>query len=314
MKNRASPCRKNQPLFYGVLKPRKIAFAGVPFCHQLPSIVALTVLLTNPENPSPTPIGADNHAAPRPAEEQPPTTPSAGELYIQAQRYLDAEDFAKALPLLQRAADAGDSLAMFGLGQVYQFGEGVEKDPGKAHEWFQKALPLLQKTADAGNASAMLKLGYLYNYGSGVAKDSGKAFEWFQKAANAGDPDGMFNLAVMYALGDGIAKDFSKAFEWFQKAADAGNTFAMQSLALEYWRRATYGGENDPEDNYGKARVWFQKAADAGDSLSMFNLGAMYERGQGVAKDYSRAREWYQKAADAGSTAAKEKLMSLPSR
>jgi Sel1 repeat/TIR domain len=126
-------------------------------------------------------------------------TPSAQE---QAQRYLDMKDFAKALPHLQKAADADDPIAMNKLGVLYENGQGVTQDYGKAREWYQKA-------ADAGNADAMVGLGVLYENGQGVTQDYGKAREWYQKAADAGDPIAMDNLAVLEDAdaGDSIAVD-----------------------------------------------------------------------------------------------------------
>jgi len=68
------------------------------------------------------------------------------------------------------------------LGYLYELGQGVAQDFGKAYEWYQKA-------ANAGNTHAMLRLGDLYGHGKGGAQDYGKAREWYQKAANAGDTD-----------------------------------------------------------------------------------------------------------------------------
>jgi hypothetical protein len=86
-------------------------------------------------------------ASSTPQPTTPSSTPSAAESLAQAQRYLDAKDFAKALPILQKAADAGNPVAMFALGLLYENGQGVNKDYGKAREWYQKA-------ADAGDTRA----------------------------------------------------------------------------------------------------------------------------------------------------------------
>jgi hypothetical protein len=118
----------------------------------------------------------------------PTSTPSAAESLDQAQRYLDMKDFANALPLLQKAADGGNTSAMNKLGDLYYDGRGVAQDYGKAREWYQKAV-------DAGNTDAMYNLGVLYEYGRGVAQDYGKAREWYQKAADAGNTDAKQALA-----------------------------------------------------------------------------------------------------------------------
>ena len=43
-----------------------------------------------------------------------------------------------------------------------------------------------------------------------------------------------------------------------------------------------------------------EKAAELGDTDSMLCLGAMYECGEGVAKNLLKAMEWYKKALDNG--------------
>jgi TPR repeat protein len=56
-------------------------------------------------------------------------------------------DYAKAREWYEKAADAGNNLAMSNLGVLYANGRGVTQDDGKARELFQKA-------ADAGNTNA----------------------------------------------------------------------------------------------------------------------------------------------------------------
>jgi TPR repeat protein len=241
----------------------------------------------------------------------PPVTPSpsataarkapeqVADWLAKAQRYIDAGNYAEALPLLQRAADADNATAMFILGGLYRQGQGVAQDYGKAREWYQKA-------AAAGNSVAMCNLGILYNNGDGVAQDYGKAREWFQKAATARNSVAMCNLGILYINGYGVAQDYRKAREWFQKAADAGDVLGMARLGFLYLNG--YGVAQD----YGKAREWSQKAAAARISFAMYNLGILYEKGWGVARDYRKAREWFQKADDAGEPGAKQALERLP--
>jgi len=82
---------------------------------------------------------------------------------------------------LQKAADAGDAIAMNSLGYLYEKGLGVAQDYAQAHQWLQKA-------AEAGNYHAMEHLGYLCEKGLGVAQDYAQARQWYQKAADAGNP------------------------------------------------------------------------------------------------------------------------------
>ena len=81
--------------------------------------------------------------------------------------------------LFQKSADQGYGSAQNNLGVVYENGQGVPKDLGRAAELYQKA-------ADQGYARAQYNLGTLYQDGDGVPKDLGKARELYQKAANQG--------------------------------------------------------------------------------------------------------------------------------
>jgi hypothetical protein len=116
-----------------------------------------------------------------PIAPEPPSPPVIATLAMlpvdwidQVERYIDAKDYAKALPLLQKGADAGDTYGMFNLGVLYENGQGVAQDYGTARKWYQKA-------AEAGDPYGMFYLGLLYDQGLGVAEDHTKAREWSKR-------------------------------------------------------------------------------------------------------------------------------------
>jgi len=115
----------------------------------------------------------------------------AAEWMAEARHYLDTDDYAHALPLLQKAADEGNKEAMQPLGFLYYKGRGVTQDYDKAREWFQKA-------ADAGDGNAMVLMGGMYYYGQGVIRDYAEARRWLEKAADAGDASAMGLLGRLY--------------------------------------------------------------------------------------------------------------------
>src|SRR5208282_6041829 len=260
-------------------------------------------------SPTPAPLAAAlNSPSPTPLVSQvsPSPSPSGAEGFTEAKHYLDLGDYAKALSPLQKAADAGDAVAMNSLGYLYEKGLGVAQDYAQARQWFQKA-------AEAGNYHAMEHLGYLYEHGLGVAQDYAQARQWYQKAADAGNAGARQALARLASAPSSTSsaaeslaqaqryldtKDFANALPLLQKAAAGGNTSAMNKLGDLY-----YDGKGVAQD-YGKSREWYQKAADAGNAVAMTNLGWLYENGKGVAQDYDKAREWYQKGGDAGNTDA----------
>jgi TPR repeat protein len=58
----------------------------------------------------------------------------SGEWLAEAKRYLDANDHAKALSLLQKAVEADNPETLNQLGELYWYGRGVDLDYAKARE------------------------------------------------------------------------------------------------------------------------------------------------------------------------------------
>lgn len=293
-------------------------YAQVPQRDQKTADADSASAKQRPSNVNPPP--ADRSPVNQPS---PRITPSSPEGFAEAKRYLDAKDYATALPLLQKAADAGNPEAVDRLGGLYYYGHGVTQDYGQARQWYLKA-------AAAGNSDAMYQLGELYQYGQGVARDYTRARYWYQKAVDAGDSQGMNGLGRLYENGRGVVRDYTQARQWYQKAVDAGNAQGLVNLGSMYegsfgvaqdytqarqrYQKAVDAGNSNamyhlgllyqyglgvPQD-YAQARQWYQKTVEAGNAQGMVNLGSLYEEGLGVAQDYAEARQWYKKAADAG--------------
>ena len=92
------------------------------------------------------------------------------------------EPEAKAFAETKGKAEAGDAIAQFNLGWMYDEGKGVEQDFKEAVKWYQKA-------ADQGVADAQYKLGSRYYNGEGVPQDYVTAYAWYNIAAANGDTD-----------------------------------------------------------------------------------------------------------------------------
>ena len=71
-----------------------------------------------------------------------------------ANRLLNEKSYAKAFPIYQRMAEAGNPEAQMRLGEMYWFGDGTASDLGKARTWFAKS-------AASGNADAAASLASL---------------------------------------------------------------------------------------------------------------------------------------------------------
>ncbi|MDM1755230.1 sel1 repeat family protein [Acinetobacter towneri] len=97
------------------------------------------------------------------------------------------DDFMK----LKRSAEQGNAEAQYRLGLMYDMGEDIDQDYGKAFEWYEKS-------ANQGLASSQSKLGSMYRYGKGVVVNHAKASEWYWKAYEQGNEEAHYQLGTIY--------------------------------------------------------------------------------------------------------------------
>ena len=97
--------------------------------------------------------------------------------------YYSSENYTEAFKCFQKDAEQGNADAQFGLGVMYQYGQGVKQDYFKAFEWYQKA-------AEQGIAQAQYSLGIMYYDGKGVRQNYTKAKEYFGLACDNKYQDG----------------------------------------------------------------------------------------------------------------------------
>ena len=89
------------------------------------------------------------------------------------------------------AAEQGNPIAQFHLGEFYAYGKEVEQD-------FNEAFKLIKSAAEQGDAEAQFHLGAYYDIGIGITQDYNEAFRWYKAAAEQGHAGGQFDLGVCY--------------------------------------------------------------------------------------------------------------------
>jgi TPR repeat protein len=219
-------------------------------------------------------------------------------LLEQAGELDDRQQYAEALAIYRRLADAGNALAMKRIGGFYDDGRGVSHDDAEALRWYRKA-------ADLGDDGAMNNIGAMYESGQGVARDWSEAARWYRRASEKGNGIAMSNLGALYSLGHGVPRDYAQANRWYLKGAEAGSKAALINLGVQYDI-----GEGVPKD-YAQAVTWFRRAADGGDAFAMVKLASHYEKGLGVPRSLDEARHWYRRAEEAGNGAAAAALARI---
>ncbi|MCC8196540.1 MAG: hypothetical protein LIO49_07060 [Ruminococcus sp.] len=76
---------------------------------------------------------------------------------------------------MKKAADAGNSIAMINLGNIYEYGELGEPDYKKCFIWYKKA-------AESGDKKGLFNYANCYHWGYGTRKKLQKSFSDFQTA------------------------------------------------------------------------------------------------------------------------------------
>lgn len=133
------------------------------------------------------------------------------------------QSYVQALAWYRKAAEQGETDALFNLGLMYSMGQGAAKN-------FTEAVKYYKRAADLGNTNAMVNLGTLYHDGRDVAQNPDEAMKWFRSAADAGAVVAFFNIGNMYYRGYGVRRNYAEAAQWFEKAASQGHAEAKGML------------------------------------------------------------------------------------
>jgi len=236
-------------------------------------------------------------------------------------------------------AELGYADALFELGTLYEYGEGVSMDPSEAYECYLlaaeqghiDAINKLSKTskkesaddqevlaeysevekddaiddydkAIAGDADAQFNLACYYaeNYDTGIKLEL--AVELYKKAAEQDHVGAQNNLGNMYINGNGVISDDKEAVKWYKKSAEQDHDYAQFNLGVMYANGR--GVEKDDKE----AVKWYTKAAEQENANAQSNLAWMYANGQGVLKDYKKAVKLYKKAAEQENANAQNNL------
>ncbi len=183
-------------------------------------------------------------------------------------------------------AEAGEPAAQYAIGEHFQKGLGVERDPAQAMTWYRKA-------ADQAHAGAQYAVGTLYEKGDGVRQDFIKAAAWYELAANMGDhPGAEFALGRLFYRGRGVANDPSETVKWTGRAAAKGHPAAQYLMGQIY--ETGWGVDPDPAQAYKWYILASRKPAEVRRADPDFDPGAAREAlaSKMTRFDRERGEEW----------------------
>lgn len=134
----------------------------------------------------------------------------------------------KAVEWLEKASEAGDTMAQGMLSFHYLYGIGIEEN-------YKRAFELAFKSAEANEADGQKMLGLCYLDGKGVEQDIEKAVEYLTKAANQNNEAAMLLMGRLLMGDFGYENtDYEIAEELLSKVANMGNATAAYYLGILY--------------------------------------------------------------------------------
>lgn len=204
--------------------------------------------------------------------------------YELARTYYQYNEFAKSFYWWQKSAENGLNAAWVRLAIQYAYGQGVEKDEGRALDYIWKAVK-----GDPADANALCHLGMFYEQGIGTDASMEQAMTCYRQAAEMGDPVAYFALGMCYFFGKGVPEDTETALSWVGKAAELDYPEAQYFLGLQHFL-----GERVDRDLYLSIR--YLREGAAGGSVDASSCCPGGKRSQRGAPDAGHQRD----PADAG--------------
>jgi TPR repeat protein len=239
------------------------------------AIIGLTTLGLTPA------FGFDGSTS-NPAEKIPKNFTDPKQALLAGIDELKAGDADASVRALTYAADGGQDLARWKLGEMYADGQGVQRDDVKAYHYFNQLVEDYDEDQpDKRNLSAIsnafVAVGvYCLNgiANSEVRPDPERAHELFQYAATIfGDPNAQYNLAHMYMVGaGGVAKDNVAAVRWLAVAAQKGHAPSQALLG-----HMLFIGDGVPHQR-ARGLMWLEFAKDAAPDPKEIWIRDLYQR------------------------------------
>jgi TPR repeat protein len=205
---------------------------------------------------------------------------------------LKAGDADASVAALTYAAEGGQNLARWKLGEMYADGQGVQRDDVKAYHYFNELVEDYDEDQpDRRNLSAVsnafVAVGVYCLNGipnSDVRPDPRRAHELFQYAATIfGDPNAQYNLAHMYLVGaGGVARDNIAAVRWLAVAAQKGHAPSQALLG-----HMLFTGDGVPRQRP-RGLMWLEFAKDAAPDPKEAWIRDLYQRDFELASDDER--------------------------
>ena len=201
--------------------------------------------------------------------------------YTEGLRLFYLKKYDEALPLLLRAAEAGDVKSRHFVAMLYENGNGVARDFEKAAYWYRR-------TAESGDREAMLTYAMIRALGKGTDADVADACHWPTLALHGGNEKARQTLAILRAQAQDAVAAATEAFTAAHKAGDAKEALRQLNIAAECGSanaqfalfQLLYDGQGDVPADRVAALLWLREAAEQGHAEAKSLLSSYTGEGQ----------------------------------
>lgn len=205
-----------------------------------------------------------------------------GGRYSYYSKSCNKDDYPRILADLEAKGRRGDSDSLWTLGEMYQYGFGVDKSITKAFDYFARS-------AEKSGAERQKVLARMYEYGiKNVGEDPSKAVLWYARAGE------FQRIGSMYREGRGsLRKDTREALKWFLKAHEQGDFWGTRGIA------DIYSEEKDERNAFKWAKISAEMNTASWEDRSIYQLrlSQFYFRGMGTSRDAVAAVYWQREVA-----------------
>lgn len=180
---------------------------------------------------------------------------------------------------LEDAALAGQPMALFQLGLMYESGEGVAKDPVRAFGYFSQIADEHADTAPKGVeagivAQSFLKIGEYYRQGlpeAGIPKNEAYSNKLIMHAASYfGDADAQYKVGELYLDDAELGDSPLQSARWLNLAARKGHAGAQAKLGSMLFNGE--GIDADPVEGLMWLTISSRRAAGTVDDVWIHDL------------------------------------------
>lgn len=205
----------------------------------------------------------------------------------EAGQAFQAGDVAKAVKLLQGAANTGNPEAAHTLGHLYEQGNGVAVDLPQALRLY-----LIAAEKNPFDAEAGYHVGSMYKDGKGSAVDRSKAIRYLTASADLGFPQAMETMVVMLISSE-LAAENDLAIKYLGQLTAQGSQTAKKIYSQQVSLRAL---ARPNRSNNAAYREYLRSAADQGEASAQRALGEQLSN----RSEYDEAIRYFEMAAAQG--------------